>query len=281
LYDYSARFMDAALGQFTTVDPMAEKYYSISPYAYVGNNPVRRTDPTGMDWYEDKEGNLKWQEGSEKLKGYTNIGSSVSIQTGENSYLNFYQNAGIPANQAVNAFDLIAASPKLQNQLLGKNSVLSEDSQSQLFNRLNSKGVDAFARPIGEAITIQGFGVMSGAIVGKGLAWTAGKIGGITGNIAAKGGIKIGQSFDKLGTIIENPGLSITSFSKHGVNQAITRGVQPATILNTIKNPVVVLQQNRGNLLYLSREAAVVINPSGRVVSTYPASMFDSSILNV
>ena len=34
LYDYSARYMDPALGRFSTVDPMAEKYYSISPYAY-------------------------------------------------------------------------------------------------------------------------------------------------------------------------------------------------------------------------------------------------------
>ncbi|GHV17492.1 hypothetical protein FACS1894169_12750 [Bacteroidia bacterium] len=50
LYDYSARYMDAAIGRFTTVDPLAEKYYSISPYAYVGNNPIIRTDPTGMDW---------------------------------------------------------------------------------------------------------------------------------------------------------------------------------------------------------------------------------------
>ena len=32
LYDYSARLMDPTLGRFNTVDPMAEKYYSISPY---------------------------------------------------------------------------------------------------------------------------------------------------------------------------------------------------------------------------------------------------------
>jgi RHS repeat-associated protein len=34
LYDYSARYMDPALGRFSTVDPMAEKYYDSSPYAY-------------------------------------------------------------------------------------------------------------------------------------------------------------------------------------------------------------------------------------------------------
>jgi RHS repeat-associated protein len=51
LYDYSARYMDPALGRFNTVDPMAEKYYSISPYAYVGNNPMNAIDPDGMDVY--------------------------------------------------------------------------------------------------------------------------------------------------------------------------------------------------------------------------------------
>ena len=54
LYDYSARYMDPALGRFSTVDPLVEKYYSISPYAYVGNNPIRRIDPTGMMWEDPK-----------------------------------------------------------------------------------------------------------------------------------------------------------------------------------------------------------------------------------
>jgi RHS repeat-associated protein len=62
LYDYGARHYDAALGWWFTMDPLAEKYYSISPYAYCGNNPVRFTDPTGMvidslsqaDWDKQK-----------------------------------------------------------------------------------------------------------------------------------------------------------------------------------------------------------------------------------
>ncbi|NDV58947.1 DUF6443 domain-containing protein [Bacteroides sp. 519] len=47
LYDYHARQMDPAIGRFTTVDPLAEKYYSISPYAYCANNPMNSIDIDG------------------------------------------------------------------------------------------------------------------------------------------------------------------------------------------------------------------------------------------
>ena len=46
-YDYRARHYDAALGRFTTVDPLAEKYYSISSYVYCLNNPIKYVDPSG------------------------------------------------------------------------------------------------------------------------------------------------------------------------------------------------------------------------------------------
>jgi len=46
-YDYGARHMDGM--RFTTMDPMAEKYYSISPYAYCGNNPIKFMDLNGKD----------------------------------------------------------------------------------------------------------------------------------------------------------------------------------------------------------------------------------------
>ena len=44
-YDYGARHMDAM--RFTTMDPLAEKYYNMSPYAYCANNPVRSIDVKG------------------------------------------------------------------------------------------------------------------------------------------------------------------------------------------------------------------------------------------
>lgn len=42
------------------MDPLCEKYYSVSPYAYCAGNPVNRVDVDGKDiWEFDKDGNLK------------------------------------------------------------------------------------------------------------------------------------------------------------------------------------------------------------------------------
>jgi RHS repeat-associated protein len=51
-YDSKARWYYSAICRTTTMDPLAEKYYSTSPYAWCGNNPVRFVDPDGMDWLQ-------------------------------------------------------------------------------------------------------------------------------------------------------------------------------------------------------------------------------------
>ena len=72
MYDYSARYMEPAIGRFTSVDPMAEKYYSISPYAYVANNPLKYIDPTGMYIADDEK--------SAGLSAFINAEAIISLQ---------------------------------------------------------------------------------------------------------------------------------------------------------------------------------------------------------
>ena len=65
-YDYGARHMDAARGVFTTMDPLAEKYYDISPYAYCKDNPIRYKDENGDSITIDQQAEIAIYNGLEK-----------------------------------------------------------------------------------------------------------------------------------------------------------------------------------------------------------------------
>ena len=68
-----------------SVDPMAHKYPHLTPYDFVGGNPINRVDPNGADWFKDENGNTQWHQATGKvgeqssLKGlegtWTNIGT--------------------------------------------------------------------------------------------------------------------------------------------------------------------------------------------------------------
>jgi RHS repeat-associated protein len=62
MYDYSARGIDMANPRFTTQDPLAEKYYSISPYAYCANNPLKYIDTDGRK-IVDATGRIMYKDG--------------------------------------------------------------------------------------------------------------------------------------------------------------------------------------------------------------------------
>jgi RHS repeat-associated protein len=50
--DFGARMLETEFGRWFVIDPLAEKYYSVSPYVYCMNNPLRYIDPNGMEFTE-------------------------------------------------------------------------------------------------------------------------------------------------------------------------------------------------------------------------------------
>ena len=79
-YDSHARWYYPAICRTTTMDPLCEKYYNISPYAWCGNNPVNVVDTNGMDWYHNNSSKyITWYDSNEEKEGYTYIGGKGSV----------------------------------------------------------------------------------------------------------------------------------------------------------------------------------------------------------
>ena len=47
---FGSRYYSSDLSIWLSVDPMADKYPSLSPYAYCANNPIKLVDPNGEDF---------------------------------------------------------------------------------------------------------------------------------------------------------------------------------------------------------------------------------------
>lgn len=89
-YDFGARQYAAAIGRWDRVDPLCEKYYDVSPYAYCGGNPINAIDPDGRsyDWYQDEDETYQYSPDvhSQKdlLKGQIYKGKSFTTGRGNN-----------------------------------------------------------------------------------------------------------------------------------------------------------------------------------------------------
>jgi RHS repeat-associated protein len=89
---YGARYYDSGLSIWLSVDPMSDKYPSMSPYNYCANNPVILVDPDGRDVYTvDIKGVIKKVEGETTDEGIDVLyfvdsdgirGESITVKSG-------------------------------------------------------------------------------------------------------------------------------------------------------------------------------------------------------
>ncbi len=70
---------DTTIARWMCMDPLAEKYYDVSPYVYCKNNPVNRIDPDGMDDYFSNLG---------IFQKHTDEGDAILVQARGNKYVN-------------------------------------------------------------------------------------------------------------------------------------------------------------------------------------------------
>jgi RHS repeat-associated protein len=145
-YDYGARGYYPAMGRFTSVDPMTEKYPNISPYAYCADNPVNRFDPDGQDWYTSNDGKITyWQKGNEIVDGYTNS-ETYTLKIDKNTMVTFTQNDATSVTfTGINKSDYVSQTGKTgckdaSDEMLASNGVNSNGERINMVNA-NANGV--------------------------------------------------------------------------------------------------------------------------------------------
>ena len=79
--DSGARMYDSNIARWTTQDPLAEKYYSQSPYNYCVNNPLTIIDPNGKDTVYVFDQNARPNDRG--VSGETYTAQVVMVQNGK------------------------------------------------------------------------------------------------------------------------------------------------------------------------------------------------------
>jgi RHS repeat-associated protein len=147
LLDFVARQYDPLYGRFLTVDPHAESYYSWSPYAYAGCNPLRITDPTGMDWFMDGDSTYQFSpevHSQDHLqKGQTYIGSTYTRKDNNGNIENYRGDGSIMFTNESSAYSrMVSNTQKTGNEEMG---AILNNGVLVLPSYLNDKGESKYS----------------------------------------------------------------------------------------------------------------------------------------
>lgn len=161
--------MDPAIGRFTSIDPLAEKYYSISPYVYVMNNPLKYIDPDGKNpvlialikglvggiadmgaqitAYQAINTDATWSEAFSNVD-WTSVGTSAVTSAVLAPGMGTATKIGVGTAIATDALVDISATEVKTSELIGGNKSVVESGMDAVAQLIPGKGTDALAKSV-------------------------------------------------------------------------------------------------------------------------------------
>ena len=259
-YSMKWRNADPAIGRFMGIDPISEDYMSISTYQFAHNNPVWKIEIEGLEGQTSNEtGDVINDEPTAVEKGLT-WGSEFLMSAAGTLF-------GSPT------LSTVAPREKIEEQTNEVNVKAQIDGAIQ-------SGKEFLKDPV-KSIEKAYEGTKQ--VVSDLFSGEADK----TGNAAVLVAPIIVTLFtpvpgDELVATESVVSRTVTGHTRHGLNQSISRnggrGVNASAKLDAIKNPKKVTVQSNGNTAYKGKNATVVTNSEGKIVTTFGKSRSSSSV---
>jgi RHS repeat-associated protein len=138
-YDYGARQYDPILARWDRVDPLAEKYYNVSPYVYCGNNPVMLVDPDGKEIF--MVGSYKQRM---ELLGFLQQLSNDELAMKQNGQVFIKKTGNRNSGQNLNLGTELVASVLNHHHIVTIQSTMKNSRTHSVYrgNSTNGKGTD-------------------------------------------------------------------------------------------------------------------------------------------